>query len=272
VITESLTSQNFTFANVTVNNADSDIVTQYLYTATLSNGAEIMIFFSQYINATTITFANQTVDVPTNGLKYGMSISNWPFLSYYNKLQILVDVTASSLLGSSDCQVIQTQVDDSLNLQWIKISLNGQSLYGTFNPLAIIDSEAKTVQFSFDTTYNYTVVTVPHFWYSVEFDPSFQVLVDSSAPSVCLTDGPEYTVTVATGVNTVVVGAVTGSVVGAVIIFGGAFFGFRYQKKRRLRSRFQKTIELVNRKSAENANSVLSDSSLRLVTEEISAL
>lgn len=57
-----------------------------------------------------------------------MSIDNWQFANYKNKLQIAIKTDASSPSGN-ECTDTQSSADAQGNLRWIQISLNGVFLY-----------------------------------------------------------------------------------------------------------------------------------------------
>lgn len=260
VVAVDLSTTNFNLTMTTTNSTNNQTIPLYQYTAILPNNATIQIIFSQYLTATSVEFANQTVNVPANGLKYAMIISEWPFASYGNKLLVEVASSASSPEGNA-CQSIQSQQDLSESLQWLKVTLNGVALYATFDPVALIDGTVESVQFSFNASSNNTGVTVPHFWTSVEFDPNFQILVDPSDTT------KECGVTVVNdhGINTVVVGAVVGSVAGAVVIVGsGVYLQRKYRLKNNrhsLRNTLKKAKQIQDSRPIELEDSKGKDSS-----------
>lgn len=108
-----------------------------------------------------------------------MKIVAWPFKSIMNKLEIDVESGVNSLVGNQ-CQSTDVSNDDSDNLRWIKITLNGVTLYGEFQEYALVDTATRSVQFAYNQTAQATTIIVPHFWTSAEFDPDFQVLLTSN--------------------------------------------------------------------------------------------
>jgi len=139
-------------------------------------------------------------------------------------------------------------VDDSSNLQWVKIALNGVILYGTYDPIALIDGEVQSVQFRLDATTNSTVVTIPHFWYSAEFDPSFQVLVDTSQVSFSC----GKSVANDHGLTASIIGAIVGSVVGASAIVLAVMIFLRRKMRQNSGQNLRSTLDKINAENPYN--------------------
>ena len=57
-----------------------------------------------------------------------MNITGWPFLTITDTLQIGMDYFSNSATGN-ECSTTETTLDESNNLQTIKIELNGVELY-----------------------------------------------------------------------------------------------------------------------------------------------
>lgn len=66
-----------------------------------------------------------------------MTVSAWPFKSYTNKLQVIINSDAESPSGN-DCATTNLATDDSGNVRWVQIELNGVILY----PLGIEGNRA----------------------------------------------------------------------------------------------------------------------------------
>jgi len=175
-------SQNF---NVSTNKtilSDNSTVTFINITFHLFQEATLLITTASYENPHTLTFANHLVDVAENGVKYSMLVENWDFEKITNQLEIVIE--SSSNYNSS--QSISTSADgtDGRNLQWMKLSVYGVSLYAKFLEFAVIDDEVQTVQFNYIPNNNGAVevhALVPHFWNYAEIDPNYAVLVETKA-------------------------------------------------------------------------------------------
>jgi hypothetical protein len=107
------------------------------------------IYVSVFKNATSIVFANETIQVhfsfcssinkytnqkiqiPENGVKYAMKIYEWPFVTLSNALEITFNSVVTSESGN-ECKTTEASTDDSDNLRWLKIQLNGVILYLPF--------------------------------------------------------------------------------------------------------------------------------------------
>jgi len=220
-----LNLQNVTL--VVTNNGTNGSPKQYQYQIVLPNQAMATIFLSVYQNGSTIMFANQTVQIPNNGFKYSMQISNWPFANIANRLQISMHTQGSSL-GSCDSQSTDANHDGSDNLRSLQIQLNGVSLYGQFVDSAYFDDEIRSVQFSYNATAGDVIIEAPHFWDYVEFDPQFQVLINPDLVNRGCNG------TASDSIPTVVIAAVTGSVAGSGIIVAAVAAAVKNKRRKRL--------------------------------------
>lgn len=65
------------FANQTFTSAtnNTDVYDETIYTTTLPNGAVVEVFTYVYHNDSTVTFANDTISMAVNGVKYSMKVS-----------------------------------------------------------------------------------------------------------------------------------------------------------------------------------------------------
>lgn len=224
-----LSKQNFT---VTPNlNDTSGAAASYIYQIMLPNKATLDIYIQLFTNATTVQFANQTIKVPSNGLKYSMKVASWPFHNIRNMLQISIKSDVQSENGN-DCKTTDISEDGSNNIQWIKIQLNGVALYGTFSEYAVLDTAIRTVQFLYNSTTGDVIIQTPHFFDEVELDPNFQVLLDPSQ----LQTSCDGAVRSSTNVAAPVIGGVIGGVVGAAcLICGGMLLVRRKRQKKTMR-------------------------------------
>eukprot|EP00026_Physarum_polycephalum_P001653 Phypoly_transcript_01655.p1 GENE.Phypoly_transcript_01655~~Phypoly_transcript_01655.p1 ORF type:complete len:1042 (+),score=102.30 Phypoly_transcript_01655:424-3126(+) len=205
--------------NISLNKTENG----FHYTITLPNSATLVILIAVYNNTTDIIFANKTISVGANSLKYTMTVANWPFTNLQNKLQIVMSATGN---GSTkkNCESTQTSQTGDSNLRWISVNYNGDTLYGTFIEYAQIDQDARNVQFKY-TGSNQVAVIIPHFWDRAIFDPSFQVLLGYDSKN-CNTKHKN--------IAGKVVGGVVGAVVGVACIVGAGLYWKFHQKRKRL--------------------------------------
>lgn len=57
-----------------------------------------------------------------------MTLLGWPFLAYTNKLLVVIKSQPESP-GGTDCATTNLATDDSGNVRWVQIELNGVILY-----------------------------------------------------------------------------------------------------------------------------------------------
>lgn len=112
-----------------------------------------------------------------NTLKFNFKVSNWPFKSISNSLQVGIENSISS-----DACDDKNEVKG--HLQWLRFSFNGTTVYPLFfllvliiiqkfdkfrfvefNPNAMIDDRKRNIKFSAINT-TMVAATVPHFWSS----------------------------------------------------------------------------------------------------------
>eukprot|EP00026_Physarum_polycephalum_P000497 Phypoly_transcript_00498.p1 GENE.Phypoly_transcript_00498~~Phypoly_transcript_00498.p1 ORF type:complete len:1086 (+),score=101.31 Phypoly_transcript_00498:1345-4602(+) len=163
----------------------SNSFNETLYNTSLPNGAVILVHLVVVLQDSAFSFANQLIHVSEDSVKYSMEIWNWPFVAYNNKLKVTMESTGRSNQFNNDCVGVTPQTDQSDNLLWIKVTLNGVVLYGKFSNVAEIDSVAKVVQFSYNETSALIETLVPFFWEQAVFDPNFQVLLDPTSNDPC---------------------------------------------------------------------------------------
>eukprot|EP00026_Physarum_polycephalum_P004322 Phypoly_transcript_04340.p1 GENE.Phypoly_transcript_04340~~Phypoly_transcript_04340.p1 ORF type:complete len:390 (+),score=42.78 Phypoly_transcript_04340:1014-2183(+) len=229
VHTEDLTHLTFSVSHNKSHLTNGDTVDVYEYSKQLPNGAGLQINITLFIHAVTVPFANTTINVPENAVKYAMNISSWPFTSITNKLLVGIQSSAYSAISGTDCVTTHTTEDESANLRTLKIESNGVELYGKFEEIAIIDTSVKNVQFSYDQTSQHTLVTIPHFWAFADIDPDFQVLINPLGPSTpgCGAKSHKKNVTGK------IVGAVVGAIVGVAIIVAISILLYKRHRKKR---------------------------------------
>eukprot|EP00026_Physarum_polycephalum_P015332 Phypoly_transcript_15983.p1 GENE.Phypoly_transcript_15983~~Phypoly_transcript_15983.p1 ORF type:complete len:147 (+),score=17.99 Phypoly_transcript_15983:258-698(+) len=127
-----------------------------------------------------VPFAGQNINITRGAVKYSARVSEWPFRSITHKLQIGLnsDLELEYILSEKDFpRILNTNLDFSGNVLSYSLSVNQVTLYARFLDIAVIDGKLANVQYTYDTKINTTIVTIPHFWDSAEFDPDFEVLV-----------------------------------------------------------------------------------------------
>eukprot|EP00026_Physarum_polycephalum_P001675 Phypoly_transcript_01677.p1 GENE.Phypoly_transcript_01677~~Phypoly_transcript_01677.p1 ORF type:complete len:933 (+),score=93.38 Phypoly_transcript_01677:61-2799(+) len=140
-----------------------------IYNVTLPNKAVITVYLYVVVQDSTFSFANQTLNVSSNSVKYSMEIINWPFGAYSHYLKVSMASKEVSQSQTSGCVASQTDTDKN-NLLWIQANLNGAVMYATFAPKAELDGAARLVQFQYNPTNSMIEITIPHFWNYVDKD------------------------------------------------------------------------------------------------------
>jgi hypothetical protein len=232
VVSYPLNIQNYTLVGFPQTQMDGTVAMSYTYNATLPNFSNISIYLTEFTNATTVYFANQSIAIGQNGIKYAMGVSNWPFESFRNKLKIHV----RSDIQDDACRTIDIG-NDGDTLRYLKINVGGVSLYGKFAEYALIDEEARAVQYTFETATNLVAIIVPHFWTGAEFDPNFQVLVDNKGNTGTLIGQCDSKVVTNGGVSGAVLGGTIGGVVGAAALIGSILLFLRKKQQRKTKKR-----------------------------------
>jgi len=146
---------------------------------TLENAAEVMVIIYYFHNMTSVQFANKTSMIAAHTMKLEIQVQNWPFKSLSNSLVILL---SSRQNGSSQIydptKISQTKIDSNGNLNWFIANTNGSEIYGQFESAAVVDGRVRSISYKLNENGS-VLVTTPHFWYSLDVDPSYSVLTST---------------------------------------------------------------------------------------------
>jgi len=172
--------ENFT---LTQNNA-----TTWVCASSLINQAFLVVSVAYFPQAVSYEFANSTLFLPANTMKLNIQISNWPFKSFTNQLQVTFFVNFSGGVNptTSDANVLvqnSVQTDEQNSLQWSVQNYGKTALFSQFFNKALLDGAIYPVSFQFNGNESSFNVVIPHFWTNVEIDPSFNVLLDYDSSS-----------------------------------------------------------------------------------------
>ncbi|KAN0035518.1 hypothetical protein ACTA71_004790 [Dictyostelium dimigraforme] len=159
-----------------------------------TKSTNITVIIKMFKQLTTIQFADQTIVIQPSSMKYYISISNYQFKSTLNTLDLVM--YASIKVDKKEGTCFGNEFGDSssqLSSQYLKIQINDVSLYGEFIKRAIIDthivgilnkilptSEIKGSNNSNGDSSQYISIQIPHFETSVDLDPNFSMLLESS--------------------------------------------------------------------------------------------
>ncbi|EFA81349.1 EGF-like domain-containing protein [Heterostelium album PN500] len=125
-----------------------------------------------------VEFAGQTTTYPENSLKLLVSITNWKYSDKLNHLRVILSTSATI---NSDCAQIDITVNNSTSVDYLKMTFDGQSLYGRFLPYGLADGvPALVTNHVVNQTKDAVLVgmTLPYCQACV-IDPDFSVLIES---------------------------------------------------------------------------------------------
>eukprot|EP00026_Physarum_polycephalum_P014564 Phypoly_transcript_15093.p1 GENE.Phypoly_transcript_15093~~Phypoly_transcript_15093.p1 ORF type:complete len:251 (+),score=16.48 Phypoly_transcript_15093:33-755(+) len=151
--------------------------TKYTYNAVLDNGASISVMVWQFEEpATSLNFANVTTVYTQHSLKVSVVIQHWPFFSLSNSLGVILESIATDLQNTQKPNSCQNNDQDSSNLRWTMVVIDGVALYGQFLPFAEIDGRVQSISYKLNSD-NTVTALLPHFWDTADMDPHYSVLV-----------------------------------------------------------------------------------------------
>ncbi|KAN0040250.1 hypothetical protein ACTA71_012140 [Dictyostelium dimigraforme] len=185
-----------------------------------------------YNQLSVITFADQIITMDPSTLKYNINITAYPFSNKLNTLQLVISASAKeTYYNSSDYYCSSnsygnTVADDS---NYLKLTINYQSIYGKFIKRGIIDFKTISIgnsQLSSNDTLiendddeitstfqkSFIGINIPYYQLLVQLDPSFSVLVnpnfndDNNENSICNQSRDGINVKVVIGIVVGIVG------------------------------------------------------------------
>ncbi|KAM9966260.1 hypothetical protein ACTFIR_006465 [Dictyostelium discoideum] len=196
----------------------------------LSKRTNITVSIKIYKQLTTIQFAGENIKIQPSSIKYFISLSDYQFKSNLNTLDLLMyasietekidDVCFGSEFGDSSSQ---------LSSQYLKIQINDVSLYGEFIKRAIVDTHIVGVlnkvltnsqvkgnninSTSNGSSSQYISIQIPNYKNSVELDPNFSILLESSKLENSTCNKKQSGLT-----KTQLIGIIIGSTAGFILI------------------------------------------------------
>ncbi|KAF2072501.1 hypothetical protein CYY_006188 [Polysphondylium violaceum] len=191
-IIQSININNIKWLNITKEN------TTHIYTTTLDNKStlQVTLTINDKDERVYYNFAGDIIPILPKSIKYQIAVHNWTFGSTQNTIDIIFKsgITESTNDCSKQEQTSTTSAGDSIRN--IQISLNGETLIGTFSDRIILDNRPsynKVSQLTKDQINKYQLeslstiyisISASYFKNSVVVDPNFGVLV-SSVPDQC---------------------------------------------------------------------------------------
>ncbi|KYQ89738.1 hypothetical protein DLAC_09706 [Tieghemostelium lacteum] len=177
--TYDLTSVDWTFQSL------NESISQY--SISLTNGSLLTVLITTTrSNTENIQFANQTLQIPPNSIKYYIKLENYTFQSQLNHLEFSWETYAQVPNPCVTSQQNITIGGDNNDFHYFIIPANQLSLYGRFSNLIVVDGRVFLSSNQAKLISNDKMelrLTTPHFKTYTELDPDFSVLVDlNSAP------------------------------------------------------------------------------------------
>ncbi|KAK5578650.1 hypothetical protein RB653_008323 [Dictyostelium firmibasis] len=136
-------------------------------------------------------FAGNQFTINNGGFKISLLISNWKFKNNLNTLQIqmsteisLTETNIDSSCGPDSVEYFSNSDDISNNINYLKITKNGQSLFGRFQDKMLSDGRPTTVLAKLENSENgkpkIITISLPHCANQCILDPDFSLLVSFS--------------------------------------------------------------------------------------------
>ncbi|EFA86037.1 carbohydrate-binding domain-containing protein [Heterostelium album PN500] len=153
-----------------------DATMNVVQTFNINNRSTLLNVSIEYFkNSDNITFADEQLFIPESTIKFSMNMSSYQFKDQTNLIQILmrssIQTDKSDVCSSSGVGVVDKSV------QWIKLNVGDNSLYGRFLSKGVVDNrddEDQTKQMR-SVTVGITVGAYSQF---VSLDPDFSNLID----------------------------------------------------------------------------------------------
>ncbi|EFA82489.1 hypothetical protein PPL_04914 [Heterostelium album PN500] len=185
--------KTYTPTNWKLDDQSTDNQTVYLYYSKLEGRDTFVNVTIEYFKVqTNITFGDKQIVLSPSSIKFTVALSSFSFTDKLSSLQVEMDISIGS---NSDDACISNSVglDNSDNVQWLKMNIDKQSLYSRFVPYALIDDRPllirqRLLEQSNETksTTNKVGIIIPFYFNQVLIDPDFSHLVDiDDSPSAC---------------------------------------------------------------------------------------
>jgi hypothetical protein len=156
---------------------ESNGTTSWNYSVPLTNGAYILACFSTVDDTKIINFANKSFALLPNVLKSSITIFNYPFTAYTNKLNLVFSLgsntTSANQVSSTDGQIQMTTSDG--HAQYASYTMGGTRLVAKFLSFGVVDGASIVVQTSIDVSKNQFLMSLPRFSSHGMVDPDFAI-------------------------------------------------------------------------------------------------
>ncbi|EFA82091.1 carbohydrate-binding domain-containing protein [Heterostelium album PN500] len=227
---------SFKLANWTMTNLTTETQFLYRYDVSVKESTNITVDVEYFQNETTIVFGNENLTMLPSTIKYSISMTPYQFQDKLTTLQLIMSATIETKAdGTCSAKTIGGAPND---LQWVKLNIDKQSLYGRFLRFAVIDNNVQPISnVLLDSEMNpidtessvqtFIGINIPQYENGIKLDPDFSVLIDNDSPtdSKCKSKN-----------NKLSAGAIAGITVGAAV-FCAAVIGGAILIKSKLRAR-----------------------------------
>ncbi|EGC30488.1 hypothetical protein DICPUDRAFT_83589 [Dictyostelium purpureum] len=178
----------------------------------IDNGPTVELDVNYYKEETLFNFAGEEITIPSNSMKYVISISNYQFDSTTNTLEVIYS-SKTKLHSSNDCKSIKTNdeyyssnndtQEESIN--WFQVNSADTSFQTKFSKRVFVDDKVRksttkilnyndpiysdfnktnNIQDNDENDYNKLIsIGMPYFSNKVSMDPSFSALLRSPTDS-----------------------------------------------------------------------------------------
>jgi len=180
---------------ILINSISNDIYkeNQYRYMLPSTNITSVVQVFKQAYN---VTFGNQVINMQPSTVKFTFEITSYPFSSSLNALQLVLMATFKSLDSPDDNSIcsISNFIKDQGTSEYLKIQIQDKSLFGRFIKYGIVGGRETLISNTLlkdytgsiikpDETQTYIGLNIPYYTTSIQLDPDFSVLIESTSAS-----------------------------------------------------------------------------------------
>jgi len=150
-------------------------IVQVNLTATMTNGATLLLNNRLFAVADTIYFQDIKIPLTSNTNKLGITILDWPFQDYQNTLRVTLSFSTSS--ASDICSEETSRVNQYIN------QVRFQTPEGVVTASALLFAELDGEIVAVETVLNSSAIVVESrsFLYSYVYDPDFSILLGGGA-------------------------------------------------------------------------------------------
>ncbi|KYQ90456.1 EGF-like domain-containing protein [Tieghemostelium lacteum] len=183
---------NQTFSQWILTDISSNGSTKYLYFANLTKDllvTNITVTLEWFNSTKIIEFAGQNLTMNPSTMKYNINITKYSFELGTNTLQVIFAASLQSSATEDTCSKKDFGDVPLSDLEYVKLKVNQNSLYGRFIKRGIIDQRVRSISNTLldesgKPTESYQsqsmiAINVPHFFDNAMLDPDFSILVDS---------------------------------------------------------------------------------------------